>query len=76
MTYLFLQSKVVQFNKPKINIIEAKEIQKKEHSIWIEDIDGVVLVAVVVLVLVLVVVDVEVEVGVVVGAFSLSLIHS
>ena len=58
---------------PKINIIKAKEIQKKEHSIWIEDIDGVVLVAVVVLVLV--VVDVVVEVGVVVGASSLSLIH-
>ena len=58
---------------PKINIIKAKEIQKKEHSIWIEDIDGVVLVAVVVLVLV---VDVVVEVGVVVRASSLSLIHS
>ena len=29
---------------PNIKIIKAKEIQKKEHSIWIEDIDGVVLV--------------------------------
>ena len=52
---------------PKKKIIKAKEIQKKEHSIWIEDIDGVVLVDVVVLVVV---------VGVVVGASALSLIHS
>ena len=48
---------------PKKKIIKAKEIQKKEHSIWIEDIDVVVLVVV------------GVEVGVVVGASSLSLIH-
>ena len=51
---------------PKKKIIKAKEIQKKEHSIWIEDIDGVVLVDVVVLVVV---------VGVVVGASAFSLIH-
>ena len=49
---------------PKINIIKAKEI----HSIWIEDIDGAVLVDVVVLVVVVV--------GGVVGASSLFLIHS
>ena len=48
---------------PKISIIKAKEI----HSIWIEDIDGAVLVDVVVLVVV---------VGGVVGASSLFLIHS
>ena len=33
LIYLFFQSKEVQFNMPKINIIKAKEIQKKEHSI-------------------------------------------
>ena len=56
---------------PKMNIIKAKDIQKKEHSIWTEDIDVVVLgvvIGVVVWVVVglVVVVVVDVVVGVVV----------
>ena len=71
MAYVSYNEKGAQFNMPKMNIIKAKDIQKKEHSIWTEDIDVVVLgvvIGVVVWVVVGFVVGVEgVVVDIVVG---------
>ena len=69
---------------PKINMMKANEIHKKEHSFWIEDIEVVLVLVVVVVVFgvvdgvvgVMVDVDAGIVVVDVVGGSSLSQIHS